>query len=246
MQWETAPVLMRTLKLPAGCAAMLTDAADEAAELLCAQDEHKRLMAAKKVLVIGGGIVGVELAGARGPCRGRGPECPMKLMTRLPHQQRKCISNRVCNGHNMTLHLSITLICAGEIVTNLPDKEVVVVCAGDHLIPDKPSSIGKRALDYLQNRGAKVGSQRPCNDALIRCWLRFAAPTCSSWCTRFYRHALLIQSDGRLQLATFAAQMLRRMDELASPEPRITLTLTLTLTDRSRHRCVLSGKRWAP
>ena len=28
------------------------------------QDEHKRLMAADKVLVIGGGIVGVELAGA--------------------------------------------------------------------------------------------------------------------------------------------------------------------------------------
>ena len=28
------------------------------------QDEHKRLMAAEKVLVIGGGIVGVELAGA--------------------------------------------------------------------------------------------------------------------------------------------------------------------------------------
>jgi len=28
------------------------------------QDEHKRLMAADKVVVIGGGIVGVELAGA--------------------------------------------------------------------------------------------------------------------------------------------------------------------------------------
>ena len=44
-------------------------------------------------------------------------------------------------------------------MTNLPDKEVVVVCAGDRLIPDKPASIGQRALDYLQTRGAKVGIQ---------------------------------------------------------------------------------------
>ena len=45
---------------------------------------------------------------------------------------------------------------AGEIVTNLPDKEVTVVCAGGRLIPDKPPSIGQRALEYLEKRGAKV------------------------------------------------------------------------------------------
>ena len=65
-------------------------------------------MAAKEVLVIGGGIVGVELA--------------------------------------------------GEIVTNLPDKRVTVVCAGGRLIPDKPPTIGQRALEYLEKRGAKVRS----------------------------------------------------------------------------------------
>ena len=45
---------------------------------------------------------------------------------------------------------------AGEIVTNLPDKEVIVVCSGGRLIPDKPPSIGQRALEYLQNRGAQA------------------------------------------------------------------------------------------
>ena len=45
---------------------------------------------------------------------------------------------------------------AGEIVTNLPDKEVTIICAGDRLIPDKPPSIGQRALEYLEKRGAKV------------------------------------------------------------------------------------------
>lgn len=45
---------------------------------------------------------------------------------------------------------------AGEIVTNVPDKDVTVVCSGARLIPDKPPSIGQRALEYLQSRGAKA------------------------------------------------------------------------------------------
>ena len=44
-------------------------------------------------------------------------------------------------------------------MTNLPDKEVTVICAGDRLIPDKPPTIGKRALEYLEKRGAKARSQ---------------------------------------------------------------------------------------
>lgn len=35
-------------------------------------------------------------------------------------------------------------------------KQVTLVCASARLIPDKPSGIGQRALDFLEKRNVKV------------------------------------------------------------------------------------------
>ena len=74
------------------------------------QQEHAKLAAANTILVIGGGIVGVELA--------------------------------------------------GEVVTKLPGKRVVLLTSGPRLIADKPPDIGSRAKEFMERQGVEVGSQK--------------------------------------------------------------------------------------
>jgi NADH dehydrogenase FAD-containing subunit len=75
------------------------------------QQEHAKLSAAKTILVIGGGIVGVELA--------------------------------------------------GEVVTKLPDKHVILLTSGPRLIADKPPAMGDRAKDFLERQGVEVRRPTP-------------------------------------------------------------------------------------
>lgn len=49
---------------------------------------------------------------------------------------------------------------AGEVVTKLPGKRVVLLTSGPRLMADKPPDIGNRAKEFLERQGVEVGSQK--------------------------------------------------------------------------------------
>jgi NADH dehydrogenase FAD-containing subunit len=50
---------------------------------------------------------------------------------------------------------------AGEVVTKLPDKHVILLTSGPRLIADKPPAIGDRAKDFLERQGVEVCRPTP-------------------------------------------------------------------------------------
>lgn len=50
---------------------------------------------------------------------------------------------------------------AGEVVTKLPNKHVVLLTSGPRLIADKPPAIGERAKDFLERQGVEVRRPTP-------------------------------------------------------------------------------------
>lgn len=49
---------------------------------------------------------------------------------------------------------------AGEILTDLPDKDVTIVQSADRLLPQHPVKLGNAALAWMRAHDAQVGGAR--------------------------------------------------------------------------------------